>query len=99
MSALLRRVAEVKVAGTVYDIARNGEHYHLVLIDEPDAYGRPVAREIELESFLDPTGKGREYASVMAARRQDLLDCLGEALEERDRLRRELEQVLSREGT
>lgn len=50
----LRKIASVSILETNYDLARNGEHCHLVEHKEPDAYCRPVARKVDLEKAAGP---------------------------------------------
>ena len=54
----LRKIAEVELAKEKMDLARNGNSYHLVRTECPDAYGRPVARKVPLGEFLRTPGGG-----------------------------------------
>jgi hypothetical protein len=64
----LTKIAEAELGGQRYDIARNGEHCHLVVEDGEDAYGKPIHRRVALEKAV-PEGL-----------LQALLDAYGEAL-------------------
>lgn len=69
----LRRITTITLCGDSYDLAINGDHYHLVEHKEPDAYLRPVARKVELNAWL-----GEHSTPFAEARVQALLDLLGE---------------------
>lgn len=78
----LTKVAEISLAGVKYDVAKNGEHFHLVRADGEDAYGEPRAVRVGLESFLirQPTGQAARLTEARLDNAQALLDALGEAL-------------------
>lgn len=47
----LEKVASIVVLDETYDLAKNGSHFHLVEHREPDAYCRPVARKVGLDTW------------------------------------------------
>lgn len=79
--APLTPVSTLEILGENYDLAKNGQDFHLVQHREPDAYGRPVARRVALSDWiseqrlLQPT-----YISVGEARVQSLLNVIGQSL-------------------
>ena len=63
----LVKKASVKLVDLPYDLARNGEHFHLIECHQCDAYGNPIARKVNLGEL-----SGASYV-------QGLIDLLGEA--------------------
>lgn len=49
----LERISSISILGESYDLARNGSHFHLVEHKEPDAYNRPVARQVPLAGWVN----------------------------------------------
>jgi hypothetical protein len=77
----LRKIAEIELAGEKLDLARNGEHYHLVRAEQQDAYGRPVARKVPPHAFLvERAGNCDDEWSLRSDRAQALVDLIGELL-------------------
>lgn len=79
----LKRVASITLLTEPYDLAINGEHFHLVEHREPDAYARPVARRIDPLKWIGEDGH----------RLQALLDLLGERVARVAELEGELARV------
>lgn len=71
--APLKKITSISIVNVDYDIARNGEHYHLVEHKEPDAYCRPVARQVDLGDWIG------DISTRKVARVQAILDLLGES--------------------
>lgn len=71
----LRKVASVVLAGQELDLAKNGEHFHLVVEDGNTAYGHPIHRRVALplcddyvQGLLDQLGAAKiENAELRAA--------------------------------
>lgn len=80
----LTKIAELDLDGQRLDVAKGGEHFHLVRADERDDYDRPKATRLDLEEFLTRREKLAEAMfrepELILARAQALLDALGEAL-------------------
>ena len=70
----LQRVGEIELAGGTYDVAKNGEHYHVVEISIDD-YGRPSAVKLSLFE-----ASALFSADGWAALAEALLDALGEKM-------------------
>ncbi len=49
--SILQKISEIKIAGEDYELAANGQAY-LVQRTETDAYGKPVAKVIDLEEWI-----------------------------------------------
>ncbi len=94
--ATLRPIAKIALIDTEYDLARNGEHYHLVRT-EPDDYDQPRAKRLDVGTYLtgDPS-----YVpdSRIANAAQALLDVLGEPVERVQALQAARERQLDRGG-
>lgn len=83
----LMAVSTLDILEITYDIAKNGENFHLVEHRDPDAYGRPVARRVVLADWISGAD-GETYV-------QCLLNVVGQSL-----LRiKSLEDELSRAHT
>lgn len=84
MATTLRKIAELELKGQRYDLARNGEHYHLVKTD-PDDYGQPRGVKVALGSFLRGNGQPSQSLALDVNQAVDgaqaLLDVLGETVE------------------
>lgn len=63
----LKKITSISIVNVDFDIARNGDHYHLVEHKEPDAYCRPVARQVDLGEWME------------IRRIQAMLDLLGDS--------------------
>lgn len=71
MSDKLQKICDLELAGEALELARNGS-YHLVAQRGLDAYGRPIAEVVDLESWLNLNG------DFVAVRAQALVDALGD---------------------
>lgn len=88
----LTPVSTLDILGQSYDLAKNGGNFHLVEHRDPDAYGRPVARRIEIQSWIREMER---QECVGPDRVQSLLNITGQSL-----LRiKSLEDELSRAHT
>lgn len=72
----LRKIATITLAGTTFDLARNGV-FCLVENKGPDAYGNPVARVVPAEEFV-AAGSALALSKFGAARLQALVDLVGD---------------------
>jgi hypothetical protein len=69
----LTKIAELKLNGKELDLAKNGEHHHLVS-NEPDAYGEMRATRISLNDIAKTLNVASSELVL-----QLLLDVLGSA--------------------
>jgi hypothetical protein len=92
----LRPVAKSALINTEYDLARNGEHYHLVRT-EPDDYGQPRAKRLDVGAYLTGDPLLVLDAKIVDAA-QALLDVLGETVERVQALQAARERQLDRGG-
>lgn len=77
----LVKVAEIELAGEKMELAKNCKFY-LVKPDEPDAYGRPVAKAVDpLDWIASSAGLETSRPDLLRGRVQALLDALGDALQ------------------
>jgi hypothetical protein len=70
----LKKITSITILDETYDLAKNGDHFHLVEHKEPDAYLRPVARQVNLFQWI-----GGVEEDCISPRVQALVDLLGEA--------------------
>lgn len=92
VNAPLIPVSTLDILGQSYDLAKNGGSFHLVEHREPDAYGRPVARKIEIQTWIREMER---QECIGPERVQSLLNITGQSL-----LRiKSLEDELSRAHT
>lgn len=77
----LRKIAEVVLGEEKFDLARNGEGFYLVKNEDEDAYGHPVARLVDIESFVFATGSAVAVTILGIERVKALIDLVGELTE------------------